>query len=182
MAKKENLKGKKIEELLSNLDSTDTKVKIKAIKSLKVHGNETIIEQLLEELLTTTNAGVKLEIVDLLNTAKSTKVPAKIAKALTEKKFVPIRQVLLTTIWNSGLDYRPYLKEIITVGTEGEMMDAIECITIIENIEGELSEDQLFEPLIVLTEYIGSHKDETGPKMDLLKEITLTLQNRNNML
>ena len=80
------------------------------------------------------------------------------------------------------MDYRPYITEIVTAATEGEMLDALECITIIENIDEEFSEDQLFEPLIVLTNYISSNKSEQGPKMDLIKEITQELQNRNNLL
>ena len=166
---------------METLASGDDKQQVKAVQGLKVHGNETVIESLLLTLADNPSDAVYSEIVDLLNTPKSTKVPAEIAKALVDKRFVEIRHTLLTTIWNSGLDYRPYLTEIVTAGTEGEMMDALECITIIENIEGEMTEDQLFEPLIVLTEYLGSTRDE-GPKLDLIREVTATLQNINNML
>ncbi|MDG1916151.1 MAG: hypothetical protein P8I55_16380 [Crocinitomix sp.] len=181
MNNKELVKKKKVQDLLSELASGDTKRQVKAVQGLKVHGNETVIEPLLAALVKKPADELYSVIVDLLNTPKSSKVPAEIAKALVDKRFVDIRHTLLTTIWNSGLDYRPYLKEIVTAGTEGEMMDALECITIIENIEGEMTEDQLFEPLIVLTEYLGSTKDD-GPKLELLREVTATLQNINNML
>ncbi|NOQ71565.1 MAG: hypothetical protein GQ574_06165 [Crocinitomix sp.] len=181
MEKKETVKQKKTKELLSDLLNGDNKEQVKAVQGLKVHGNETIIESLLVVLANNPSDTVYSEIVDLLNTPKSSKVPAEIAKALVDKRFVDIRHTLLTTIWNSGLDYRPYLAEIVTAGTEGEMMDALECITIIENIEGEMTEDQLFEPLIVLTEYLGSTQDD-GPKLELIREVTATLQNINNML
>ncbi len=181
MEKKETVKQKKVKDLLETLASGDDKQQVKAVQGLKVHGNETVIESLLLTLANNPSDAVYSEIVDLLNTPKSTKVPAEIAKALVDKRFVEIRHTLLTTIWNSGLDYRPYLTEIVTAGTEGEMMDALECITIIENIEGEMTEDQLFEPLIVLTEYLGSTRDG-GPKLDLIREVTATLQNINNML
>ena len=181
MNKKETVKQKKVKELLSNLSNGDSKQQVKAVQGLKVHGNETVIEPLLLVLANDPNPVVYSEIVDLLNTPKSTKVPAEIAKALVDKRFVEIRHTLLTTIWNSGLDYRPYLTEIVTAATQGEMMDALECITIIENLEGEMTEDQLFEPIIVLTEYLGSTRDD-GPKLELIREVTATLQNINNML
>lgn len=181
MDKKETIKQKKVQDLLSELSTGDDKRQVKAVQGLKMHGNETVIEPLLLVLANKPSEAVYSAIVDLLNTPKSTKVPAVIANALVDKRFVEIRHSLLTTIWSSGLDYRPYLKEIVTAGTEGEMMDALECITIIENIEGEMTEDQLFEPLIVLTEYLGSTSDD-GPKLDLLREVTGTLQNINNML
>lgn len=182
MAEKETAKDKKVKELIKELERGNEQQQIKAIKALKTHGNETVIEPLLILLASRPVVEIEEEIIDLLNTTKSTKVPAEIARALGDKRFVEIRQILLTTIWNSGLDYRPYLSEIVTVATEGEMMDALECITIIENLDGELTEEQIFEPLLVLTAYMGENSKETGPKMDMLKEVTATLQNRNNLL
>lgn len=182
MATQETLEQKKIKDLLSELASKDEKRQIKAVKALKVCGNETIIEPLLTVLVSNPSPALESEIVDLLNTIKSTKVPAEIAKALQNSRFISVRLTLLASIWNSGLDYRPFLTEIVTAGVEGEMLHALECITIIENIEDELSEDQLFEPLIVLTNYIASNKSEQGTKMDMIREITQELQNRNNLL
>lgn len=182
MEKKDSVKDKKLKDLLSELASGDDKRQIKAVQSLKVHGNETVIEPLLVVLANTESEKLAGEIVDLLNTTKSTKVPAVIAKALVDKRFKAIRHTLLVSIWNSGLDYRPYLKEIAEAGCEGEMMDALECITIVENLEGELTEDQLFEPILVLKEYLANNKSETGAKIDMLKEMAVTLQNINNQL
>lgn len=182
MSSNESLEQKKIKDQLSELASNDVKRQIKAVQSLKVCGNETVIEPLLVVLANHPSSELEAEIMDLLNTPKSSKVPAEIAKALSSARFVGIRLQLLTSIWNSGLDYRPYLTEIVTAGVEGDMMHALECITIIENIEEELSEDQLFEPILVLTNYIASNPSEKGPKMDLIREMTQELQNRNNLL
>ncbi len=182
MAEKENTKQKKIKELLSELASNDESRQLKAIKSLKVHGNETVIKPLLIILERTESEPIQAEIIDLLNTTKYTAVPEQIANALVDERFFSIRRHLLASAWNSGLDYRPFLTEIVTAATEGEMMDALECITIIENLEGAPTEEELFEPLIVLTEYLNDNKEEKGAKMDLLKEIALTLQQMNNTL
>ncbi len=182
MSSNESLDQKKIKDQLLELASKDLKRQINAVRSLKVCGNETVIDPLLRVLVNHPAPELEAEIMDLLNTPKSSKVPAEIAKALTSSHFIDIRLQLLTSIWNSGLDYRPYLTEIVTAGVEGDMMHALECITIIENIEDELSEDQLFEPILVLTNYIASHPSEKGPKMDLIREMTQELQNRNNLL
>lgn len=182
MAEKETIKQKKIKELLSELASNDDKRQLKAVKSLKVHGNETVVKPLLVVLTRTTSEPLKAEITDVLNTIKFTAVPPIIASALLEERFAPIRQVLLASVWNSGLDYSPFLTEIVTAATQGEMMDALECITIIENIEQTLTEDQLFDPLLVLKEYFVNNKDESGAKTDLLKEIAVVLQNMNDLL
>ncbi|MCG8574570.1 MAG: hypothetical protein MI810_06780 [Flavobacteriales bacterium] len=182
MAKKENSKDKKLKALLSDLSSADAKKQLAAVKSLKVHGNETVIDPLLETYISTDDERLKLEITDLLNTLKSASVPPVIAKALMNKKYAGIRQMLLASIWNSGLDYNDHLREIISAASQGDMMEALECITIIENIEGTLTEDQLFEPILVLKEYLVQNRDEQSPKMDMLKEIALILQQRNDAL
>ena len=182
MTKKEEVQSIKINDLLKQLESgTDTK-QIDAVKSLKVHGDESIIEPLLCALVEKPSPEVEAEIVDLLNTIKSTKVPAVMAKLLGEDKFVDIRQVMLASIWNSGLDYRPHLAEIMKAGTQGELMEAVECITIIENIEGVIAEEELFEPLLVLKEYFSENHKEPNPKDDILREIALQLQNLNDLL
>lgn len=182
MSKQETIEQKKIKDLLSELASKDDKRQVKAVQALKICGNETIIEPLLIVLVNEPEEVLEREIKDLLNTIKSTKVPAEIAKALQDKRFVSIRLALLASIWNSGLDYRPFLTEIVTAGVEGEMLHTLECVTIIENIEDELSEDQLFEPLIVLSNYIASNPSLQGAKMDMIREMTQDLQNRNNLL
>lgn len=182
MAENKTTAEKKIKSLLADLSSADEAIRLGAVQALKVNGNETVIEPLLLVLVSDPAVAVKQEIADLLNTTKSSKVPAEIAKALLDARFVEIRQTLLSSIWNSGLDYAPYLKEIMIAGTQGEMMDALECITILENMETDLTEDEIFEPLLVLTEYLGANPSETGPKMDLLKEVAETLKQKNNLL
>lgn len=182
MAEKETLKQKKIEGLLTELASNDEKKQLNAVKSMKTHGNETVVKPLLIVLARTNSEVLKAEITTVLNTIKFTAVPPIIASALVDERFASIRQVLLASVWNSGLDYSPYLTEIVTAATKGEMMDALECITIVENLEQTPTEDQLMEPLLVLKEYFVTNKAETGTKMDLLKEIAVLLQKMNDLL
>jgi hypothetical protein len=62
------------------------------------------------------------------------------------------------------------------------MMQALECLSIVESVEEEFSENQLFDALLVLTEYLRNNKDAKDAKMDLLRELTQELQSRNNLL
>lgn len=180
MSDKESSKKKKLKALLADVKSVDQKKQLEAVKALRIHGDETIIATLLDLYLLTDSEKIKREVEDILNTIKLTAAPAEIVRLLGEKKYSSLRQVLLTSIWNSGLDYRDYLKEIVEATIQGDMMIALECITIVENIEGSLSEEQLFEPIIVLKEYLVANKEEQSPKMDLLKEILVFLQAQND--
>jgi len=180
MADKKN--NKKVTELLDKLTSSETKDVVKAIKSLKIHGNENTIEPLLKCFVDTTNIAIHNEIVDLLNSIKSTKVPAVLIDCLQKEEFIPAKQTMLSSIWNSNLDYTPYLSEIVQAAQTGEMMDAMECLTILENMEGTLSEDKIMDALVNLKSYLVEHSTVNTPKMGLLREAALLLTEINETL
>lgn len=182
MTENDKTKNKKIKTLLLELNTKDENKQVAAVKSLKIHGDETVIRPLVQILTKTKSENLKQEITDLLNTTKSTKVPAEIAACLMEDEFKPSHQALLVSIWSSGLDYRPYLKEIISSTIQGGLMEAVECITILENIEGGFTEEEIFEPQLVLKEYLVANQNVTDSRMDILHEISGILSQINNNL
>lgn len=180
MSESKSNANKKIKDLLSQLGSKEESVQINAVKSLKIHGNQTVIEPLVQVLSKSSSEDVKSEIVDLLNTIKSTAVPAEIAKCLSNPDYSNVYQLLLVSIWSSGLDYRPYLGEIASATVQGGLMEAVECITILENLEGGLSEEQIMDALLVFQSYLVDDRDENDSKNEIIKEIVLLLQNMND--
>lgn len=182
MAKKETQKDKKVKELLLMLASKNELEQIKAVKTLKVHGNEMSIEPLVQVLSSSSSEALKNEIIDLLNSIKSTKVPAEIIKCLGNPAYSNAHQLLLASIWNSGLDYNQYMGEIATATIGGDFMHAMECITILENLEGDLNEDEIMEALLVFKSYLVETKDANDSKAELIKEMLVTLQIMNDTI
>jgi hypothetical protein len=180
MSKKETSANKKLVALIADLKNRDSKKQMTALKALRLHGNETVIESMLDLYLSTESEEIREEIADILNTAKAAAVPAEIARIMGIPKYESLHQMLLISIWSSGLDYRDYLRNIIEAGINGKMMEALECITIVENIEGEISEDQLLDTILILKEYLVANKNEQSPKMDMMKEILVFLQAQND--
>jgi len=115
-----------------------------------------------------------------LNNTKSSLVPAKIIACLENKKYANCRQILLASIWNSGLDYREFLPQILTATLEGDIMDALECVTIVENFEGVPEDEELNEALVILGNYLSENKKESSPKIDLLIELGVLLKRMND--
>lgn len=181
MAEEKN-QNKKLVTLLKDFDTGKVEKQLEAIKGLKIHGNETIIEPLVKTLSTTNSAELKIEIVDLLNNAKSSKVPAKIIECLLQEKYKSVHQVLLASIWNSNLDYKNYLPQIVKVTLQGELLDALECLTIIENFEEQPNEESINEALVMLGNYLHENKNNSSPKIDLLIEIGIVLKKMNDSL
>ncbi|MEO9534098.1 MAG: HEAT repeat domain-containing protein [Crocinitomicaceae bacterium] len=182
MEKKETAKDKKVKGLINDLKSEDAAVQLKAVKALKTHGNETAVEPLVALLSSTDDDKISKEIEDLINTTKSTAVPAEIAKCLEKEAYANVRQKLMISIWSSGLDYRPYMEQIANATVAGGMMEAVECITIIENLEGMLEEDEIMEALLIFKTYLVETKKEDGPKNEIIKEIVISLQQMNDSI
>jgi len=105
MTNAENIRGKKLKTLLADLKSKEVDKQILAVQEMKIHGNETIVEPLIQVLSTTKSNELKQEIVDVLNNVKSSAVPEKIIACLANDKYENCRQIILASIWNSGLDY-----------------------------------------------------------------------------
>ena len=182
MAKKESQQKKKIKNILLDLSAKDETKQLTAVKSLKIHGDESVVEPLVQTWIATGSEALKLEIEDLLNTIKSTKVPETLATTLSKEEYSPARQMLLASIWNSGLDYRPYMGTIASATVEGDFMCAMECITILENIEGQLEEEQIMDALIIFKNYLVEHKNAQDSKAELIKEMVILLQQLNDNL
>ena len=181
MAQEQTQKNKKLIALLKDFESGNIEKQLEAIKALKVHGNETIIEPLVNELCLTKSNDLKAEIVDVLNNAKSTKVPEKLIYCLQQEKYKSVQQILLASIWNSNLDYRKYLAQIVQITLKGELLDALECLTIIENFEEIPSEESINEALVLLGNFLHENKNGS-PKNDLLIEIGIVLKKMNDSL
>lgn len=173
-------KDKKIKDLLSQLASKDENQQILAVKAMKIDGNETVIRPLVIVLNRTNSQELKKEIVDLLNTIKSTKVPGEIVRCLNNPDFSASHQVLLASIWNSGLDYRDYMGDIANATIQGDFMAAMECLTILENLESALNEDQIMDALLVFKSYLVENRKEDESKNALIQEIVLLLQHMND--
>jgi hypothetical protein len=176
----EKSKNKKLQLLLADLTGKDLTKQLEAVEALHTHGNETIIEPLLDTWATTKSEALKFEIGELLNNAKSSKVPKQIMACLVNKKYAAQKQMLLSSIWNSGLDYHNYISDLVAIACESELMEVFEVETIIENLEGLPSDEVLNEALLTLGNYLSEHKNESSPKIDLLIQVGVMLKRMND--
>ena len=171
--------NKKLQLLLADLIGKDLAKQLEAVESLRSHGNETVIEPLLDTWISTSSMELKTEIVDLLNNIKSSKVPKQIMTCLANKKYASQKQLLLSSIWNSGLDYHDYIADLVAIACDSDLMEVFEVETIIENLEGIPSDEVLSESLVTLGNYLTEHKNESSPKIDLLIQIGVMLKRMN---
>ena len=175
---KETKQKIKVSRLLEDLNSGNDSKFNSAIKSLQVHGDVTalqpIVELLFQDNLSYSNKSALIELLSTLNIPDG---PEEMIRLIKEDKFIAIRPVLLGTIWNSKLDYSYYLADFVEIAIDGNYLDALECLTIIENLEGPFEERHILEAQLFLRDYLesdGKSKDER--KAILISEIAILLK------
>lgn len=169
---KKSKKQLKAEEIVKNLTSSDIKTIEKALQNLQTYGVPEIIPELVKNLSLESNSDEKDRLIlEFLNSLKDTDSVPVLIDVLKNPEYRSKRQVLLTTIWNSPLDYSNYLSYFVQIALEGDFMETLECLTIIENFEGPFNEKSIYESKLLISNFIENQSVITSQKKELLSEI-----------
>ena len=149
----------------------------RGLKELEKNADVSVIEILVSIVASSTNREIKKEILAFLSNVVDPLSPALLIQFIQEEKYAVIRQELLTVIWNSKLDYSPFIAEFVEIAIEGNFMIALECLTVLENLKGPFEEHQLLESQLHLREYISSDRTmEDDQKTTIISEIALFIR------
>lgn len=157
---------KVITTILKDLDSSDEKVVLAALKRVKSKGDATVIKPLVKTFAESGSDKVRGEIKALLSQIKVEKALVEIIESLTDWDD-EVNEMLLFSIWNANLNASGFLAEVAEASCKGNYMVALEGLTVIENQDGPFSEEVLNDAKLVLNEYFNQ-EDE---KVDLIKSI-----------
>ena len=174
--------SKKVSQLLADLNSSNPAKVTAALDSLQVYGNFKIIVPLFETIASSTNNQTKKEIIEFLSNLKDSASKKEVISNLQESKFKEIQNQILAIIWNSPLDYSEYLAEFVRIGVENDFLITLECLTILENLEGPFDERSLMESQLLLKEYAEGQHPQSAQKDTLISEIAILIKDfdRNN--
>lgn len=166
----------KIKELLTQLRSGEEKKISKALQSLQVHGEAKVIEPILDVWIDGVSEKNEKEIIEFLSSLKDSYSTEPIMEAINSDKYKALRQPLLNSIWNTKVDFSEYLADFVKIATQGDFMDTLECLTIIENLEGPFLEEDLLEAQVSLSEYAENRKSTDDTKAKLISELAILLK------
>lgn len=171
----ESARKKKVKQLTIELASGDDKKISSALKGLQIHGDSSVITPLLNAWKTATSETVQKEIHEFLNDLKYTDSAEHIMNALKNDEFKSLRQHLLNVVWNCTVDYSEFLADFVALAVEGDFMETLECLTVIENLDGPFQEHQFLEAQLSLSDYVAlENKDEQ--KAQLMSEVARIIQ------
>lgn len=173
---------------IRNMDNKDTKLKqlreklisvsdsklINEIRRLRdseaIPGALLFLRDLYEE---TSNNEVKEVIAAFFNDLKDQNLRDEVIGAIDSAKSEVTRQVIISSCWQSGLDYSSHLQRFIEYAIELNYMATLECYSVIEEWTGQSSNDDLGLWIKMIND---SMDNQTEEKKALLRAIISILQ------
>lgn len=169
----------KVDLIIADLRSEDPKKVLKAIKSLEVHGNASVIKPIFAILKEGLPEKQQSELVELLCSLKDTSVVAEVMDVLEDPEMLKIRPLVLTTIWNMKVDFSDYIDDFVLIAAKGSFLEALDCLTIIENLEGPFMEENILESQLHLKDYLENGDRSDAQKADFISEIAIHIKEIN---
>lgn len=161
------------EDLQKELQSTEEKTVLDAIHKIKYHGNPKLIPDLLKRWFNSSGE-VETAITNLLYSLKDKNVIPVLFEEIDKSNNKEHREKIISILWNAGLEPKNYLVKLIQIAIKGGFLEALECLTVIENMEPPFPEDQLMESQLLLKEYFASNP--TGDKVTIIRSIVTFIQ------
>lgn len=163
-------------QIIAGLQSADEKQIQKSLSALKVDGSVQVLHPLAHLLATDTDRKYAPAILEVFSSLKDSGAVEPMMEILKDDAFSSIRQELLSTVWNSALDYTFYFPDFVLFATEGDFMVALDCLTILENMPGPFEERHILESQWYLKEYLEDEAPKEERKAQIMSEIALLVK------
>jgi len=112
---------------------------------------------------------VKKAIEGFMNDLKDQSASSEIINEIRKQWKAATTSMLVSSCWQSGLDYSEYSTELTEVFLNGDYVTAIECLTVIEDSIHKLSNEKKNEILKIIDENPAGIKNEkTELRLELL--------------
>jgi hypothetical protein len=162
-----NKPSKKLLVHLKNLDSGNNAEVLTAINALRNDGTEEAIPFLVKTLVNNPDEDIKNAVSHLLFDLKNERALPGLIMAIINPENKAYKRLLLSSVWESGLDASPYLKNFVEIAVDADYLETIECMTIIENMPGPFNPETLEESIAIARDAADEHEE----RFDLLNSI-----------
>jgi hypothetical protein len=169
---------KKLDEALMLLHNNDATSLSAALRIYTDYGHVDILPHLFKALANKAKSEQRA-IVQFLSDIKDTAAIEFFINFLQEEQSAENRKLVLTAVWNSKLPFDAYLPFFVMLASQGDYLEALDCLTIIENMAGPFEESHLLEAQLLLKEYIEERAPQTDQKAQIMSEIAWFVKEQN---
>lgn len=165
---------KKLKELTSLLSGKNNLVISKAIEMLRDEAPfEGVIGVLTDCYNRSNDEGIRNSISEFLNDLKDQSVRQEIITEVCKDWKPETISMLVSSCWQSGMNYSSYSAEIVDVFLKSDYVTAVECMTVIEEGIAELSASKKLELINTVRE---AYPRQSAEKSTLAHELILILE------
>jgi hypothetical protein len=130
-----NLKKKTDPVVVANLSSGIEDVVLKTVNNLRSSGSANYLPILADTLMNTSSEEVRKTVLSLFGELKDKASVEVLMDMIVDNHYLPVRKELITSCWQNGLDFSPYLSQFVDWVIEADMEIAFEAFTVIENLD-----------------------------------------------
>lgn len=165
-----------IKQIIAGLESTNEKEILKSLSALKTDGNSKILVPLANLLLVNEDATINAEGLEVFSSLKDSSAIEVVMEIVKDDKYASIRQPLLATIWNTQLDYSYHIADFVELACDGDFLEALDCLTIMEGLNGPFEERHILECQLLLKEFVEDTSPKDERKMQIMSEIAMLIK------
>ncbi|MBN1924916.1 MAG: hypothetical protein JW798_03695 [Prolixibacteraceae bacterium] len=161
-------------EIVKNLNSDDFNLISDSLKKVKESGSSDYLPLVFDLMHRTPFEELKKQIENILFQLKATDSVPYFINALNNEKYRNEREILIRSCWESGLDFSDYISVFVDIMITGNYMEALESLTLIENLEFKIGEKELDRYNKAIDKHIVNMENDHKRLMDEAKKILET--------
>lgn len=170
---------KQLQTAIADISSGDQLKIEKGLKVISLKGHTGLIKNLVDLLLKSKDQDLQKNIGLLFaNIQDEGSIPV-IMSFLNDETYKEVHSDIINSIWNSKLDYSGYIADMVFLAIEGDFMKSVECLTVIENMQGPFEEHDLLEAQLYLKEYHSNRINESDQKNEIISDIATFIKDQN---
>lgn len=173
-----NTQKKKLQEAKNYLEQNNLGALKSALAIYKDYGTPDILV-LLFQTLQSRDRSQQQEILQFLSDVTDLNTVQVFIDFLQDQSDAALRKLILSAIWNSKLPFDEHLPFFVMLATQGDFLEALDCLTIIENMTGPFDESQLLESQLLLKEYLEERAPQSDQKAQIMSEIARFVKEQN---
>lgn len=161
---------------LEMLQSADLTTVLNGVELMEEKGKLTQLPELFRCYLSQVEAPQKKALYELLSSITIKGAKEAWIKLLSMPEFTEVNAQIVNILWNTRLDFSIELEYFVRLAVQLDYMGTLECLTLIEQMEGPFQEHQLLESELILKEYVKKQTDVGEKKQQLLLSLVQLLE------
>jgi hypothetical protein len=172
-------KNTRNEEFKKGLEKEDVQSLVKTLEKIEQKGNAEMIIPIIQLGIKRQEREIQDVITRILFGIKISAAHPIILEQLKDMPSTPFRRVLVSAVWESEINGLDYLDTFVKIALEGDLYEAIECLTVIEESEGELNEEKILDSMLLLKDYMSNPDNASNEKAVIIESIASKVSDMN---